>query len=438
MHRGSSVAGAFAGPLSRPFSRLRSRSASRAVSCALASVVFAVWLAPGVSAADAPLVIVVSMDGVRHDYPERTTLPGMARMEAEGVRAERLLPVFPASTFPNHVALATGTHVDRHGIVDNRFYDRERNEVFAYGNDAGWIEAEPLWVAAERQGVRSAVLFWVGSETDWRGVGATYRVAPFSDTIGEEEKLAQIRSWLDLPAAERPQLIMTWWHGADRDGHRTGPDSPEVVEALVEQDGFLQRLQAEIDERDAWATTTLVLVSDHGMTTVTEEIDAAAPLEEAGIEARLIPRGSHLQVFLADPGQIDAAERALEKVAHATVYRREAIPDALRFRHPTRSGDLALLAAPPYYFPGDGFLYWLESTLQWAFGVSKGMHGYDPQHPDMGAIFFAMGRGVPKGAELGVVRSIDVAPTVAKLLGIDPPKQAEGVAIPALSAAKPN
>ena len=82
----------------------------------------------------------------------------LARMQRDGARAERLIPVFPSSTFPNHVSLATGTYVDRHGIIENRFTRHERASSFDYGNDASWIEAEPLWIAAERQDVRAAVV----------------------------------------------------------------------------------------------------------------------------------------------------------------------------------------------------------------------------------------------------------------------------------------
>ena len=88
-------------------------------------------------------VILLSLDGVRYDYAERAETPGLDRMASTGARAQRLLPVFPANTFPNHVSLATGTYVDTHGIVGNRFHDRERGE-FDYSDDASWIEAEPI------------------------------------------------------------------------------------------------------------------------------------------------------------------------------------------------------------------------------------------------------------------------------------------------------
>jgi predicted AlkP superfamily pyrophosphatase or phosphodiesterase len=68
------------------------------------------------SALAKPVVILISMDGVRYDYPDRAALPAFARIAKDGARAESLTPVFPSITFPAHTSLATGAHPDRHGI----------------------------------------------------------------------------------------------------------------------------------------------------------------------------------------------------------------------------------------------------------------------------------------------------------------------------------
>jgi predicted AlkP superfamily pyrophosphatase or phosphodiesterase len=382
-----------------------------------------------VANAERPVVIVLSWDGVRHDYLDRTALPALDRIQASGLRAERLIPVFPSNTFPNHVSLATGTYPDRHGIIDNVFRDRERG-LYDYSAEADWLAAEPIWAAAERQGVRSAVFFWVGSETDWRGTGASYRKAPFDGDIGEAEKVDQILAWLDLPKGERPGLIMAWWHGADGVGHMKGPNHPDIAAQLLEQDGHLQRLLAGVDERERWPSTSLLVVSDHGMTEVTETVPIRESLEAAGIAAKVIPRSSTASVDLEDPADQDAAFAALNAIPGVKAYPEESIPEALRVRYPARTGDLMAITTPPRTFYEAS---WIQSAILW-FGASfrdwtPGMHGYAPEHPDMGAILLGMGRGVPRGKRIGPVRSIDVAPTIARLLGIDPPTGSEGVAI---------
>jgi predicted AlkP superfamily pyrophosphatase or phosphodiesterase len=377
-----------------------------------------------------PTVIVLSWDGLRHDYPDQANLPSMARIAQAGVRAGRLIPVFPANTFPGHVSLATGTYPDRHGIVDNHFIDRLKG-TYRYAADADWLDAEPLWIAAERQGVPAATYFWVGSESDWRGQGTRYRMAPFDASRPEAAKVDQIVQWLRLPAEQRPRLIMSYWAGADRAGHRHGPDSPEVRAALVAQDAELGRLLAALDEDRAWSHTTLMLVSDHGMTETGRYLDLAGALRSAGVPARVV--GSAVaHVYLENPAQIAAAEVAARTLGKVKVYRGAALPDHYRLRHPTRTGDLVVMADPPYTLSRPaGFEGRLMTAMQ-ALGSSFGTHGYDPALPDMGAVFMAMGRGIPAGLTLGEVRQIDVAATVARLLGIEPPLQSEGLPIPGM------
>jgi alkaline phosphatase D len=385
----------------------------------------AALLAGALAAGAEPTVILLSFDGVRHDQPARVPGGALARMQREGAAASRLVPVFPSSTFPGHVSLATGTYPDRHGIVDNQFFDRARGE-FRMGNDASWIEAEPLWAAAERQGVPAAVYFWVGSETDWRGQGVHQHVAPFDADVPEREKVDRILAWLDLPEGERPRLVLSYWRGADHEGHLRGPDHASVAAALRAQDAELARLLAALDLRDAWRETTLLVVSDHGMTSVTREVPLRAALAAAGVRARVTGGGAVAHVFLADPAQRERAESALREQDGIAVYRGESLPASLRLRFADRTGDLVVVASPGVALrespPSERALRWLGS----AFGWQRGMHGYAPDAPDMGGILFALGRGVPSGAQLGVVRMIDVAPTVSRLLGIAPPAQCEG------------
>jgi len=384
----------------------------------------------------APTVVMLSWDGLRHDYPDlhpgEAQLPALARIAAEGVRARRLTAVFPANTFPGHVSLATGTYPDRHGIPDNVFFDREKG-TYRYSGDANWLEAEPLWIAAERQGVPTATYFWVGSESDWRGQGTRYRMTPFDGRRPESEKVDQILAWLRLPAAERPRLIMSYWAGADRAGHNNGPHSPEVRAALMGQDQQLGRLLAGLDADGAWGHTTLILVSDHGMTETGEFLDLEGALRSANIRARVFG-GAVAQVYLEDPAQLPAAEAAAAALGEVRVYRGATLPDAYRLRHPTRTGDLVVMADPPYTLSRPaGFEGRLMSAMQ-MLGRSFGTHGYDPALPDMGGVFMAMGRGIPMDLALGEVRQIDVAATVAQLLGIEPPLQSEGRPIAGIGA----
>lgn len=390
--------------------------------------------APAAQVAPASTVLLLSLDGVRHDYLDRDELPAFARLAREGLRAEALEPVFPSSTFPSHVSLVTCAPADRHGIVANAFQDRVRGG-FDYSNDASWIEAEPLWVAAERQGVRTATYFWVGSETPWRGVAASYRKAPFDAEVPEAAKVDQILAWLDLPAAERPRLVLSWWHGADGAGHAHGPDAEETRAELRAQDAELGRLLAGLDARGAWPHTTLLLASDHGMVEASRTVDAMAALGELGLRGRLVNGGAFAHVFLEDPARTAEAAAQLDRLEGLDAWVGSEIPERLRYRHPTRTGDVFALASPPHRIGGNASsLRDLQFALGRLAGRRQGLHGYDPAAvPEMSGVFLALGRGVPPGARPGRVRALDVAPTAARLLGIAPPADCEGAPIPTIA-----
>jgi len=376
---------------------------------------------PAPVAARAPTVIWISLDGVRSDYPERAELPALARMAREGLRAERLIPITPASTFPSHVAQATGAPVERHGIVANRFLDPERGE-FDYANDASWIEAEPLWVAAERQGVRAAVFFWVGSEGDWQGRGASYRKAPFSTRIRERAKVEQILAWLDLPPEQRPRLIMSWWHGADHVGHRLGPDAREIAEAMRGQDRELARLMRGLDERQAWRHTTLIVTSDHGMAAVEQSVDLRAALRSARIGSRVRSSEGVAYVYLNRPEQVAQAVRALDALPGVEALPASRLPAELRLSAGQRSGHVVAFTRPPLRFAAK------PRGLRGLAEEPRGAHGYRGDLPEMAGILFAAGRGVLAGERPGPLSALDLAPSVAALLGIDPPLHSVGTA----------
>lgn len=373
-------------------------------------------------------VIWLSWDGVRHDLPLRGDYPGLARMAREGARAERLIPVYPSSTFPNHVAMATCAHTDVHGIVGNQFWDRERGN-FSYSNDATWLQAEPIWVTAERQGVASASYFWVGSETDWNGVGARHRISPFDEDVPESQKVDQILAWLDLPGADRPRLILSWWHGVDRSAHLKGPNHPDVARDLTQQDVQLQRLLAGLDARELWPRTTLIVSSDHGMTAASVELDLVALLADAEIEARVRSGAAVANVYLAQISDLARAKETIAGLEGALPFLRDELPDVLRLGHPQRSGDLVVITEPPFFFasqrPAVAWIGWGMRLL----GYETGHHGYSVSHPDMSGILYLMGQGAAGGARLGATSNLDIAPTVAQLLGIDPPRDCEGQAI---------
>jgi hypothetical protein len=394
--------------------------------------------APAPVRADPPAaqatVILLSFDGTRPADLRSAKLPSFARLLREGAAAERMDPVFPTNTFPNHASLVTGVAPERHGIVNNVFVDPERG-LFDYAADPSWLEAPPLWSILAAHGVPSASFHWVGSEGAWRDGTGPLEWKRFDARTTADAKVAQILAWLDRPPGPtRPRLVTAWLRGADHEGHRHGPGSDEAARDLAAQDASLGRLLAGLEQRGLLASTTLLVVSDHGMAPVERAVDLAGELRGAGIRGRTFAGGGFAMLRLA-PG--DAAERAIG-VAHGLgleAFERRTAPRELRLGN-DRFGDVVVIAPVGTAFLRDSFMQRVAARLRLPGGSLGGAHGYRPEEESMAAICIAFGRSAPPGASLGRVRALDVAPTVLALLGVPAPPELEGVAIPALAGAE--
>ena len=126
------------------------------------------------AAGDRPYVLIVSFDGFRSDYVDWYNTPNLDKIKSNGVMAKQLKPVFPTKTFPNHYSIATGMYVENHGLIGNQFFDKKLNEFYQMKDrkkveDERFYGGEPIWSTAEKQGLKTASYFWVGSEAQAGG-----------------------------------------------------------------------------------------------------------------------------------------------------------------------------------------------------------------------------------------------------------------------------
>lgn len=386
------------------------------------------------SAAAPATVILISLDGTR--LAEVAERPLFRRLAERGAVASALVPVFPSNTFPNHVTFVTGVEPDRHGIVNNVFRDPKRG-VFRYGDDPTWLEAEPLWSLLARVGIPSASYHWVGSEGPWRDGRGPRHWERFDPRVPAQHKMDRILEWLDRDEpAERPRFVTCWLRGADATGHRVGPGTPLSDAALAEQEAALTALVAGLEARGLLASTTLLLVSDHGMARVTESLDLEAELEQAGVRADVIGGGGFATVQLGrGAGQREPAERRTAIGRAVEVARKVGLEAFARGETPAewpttnpRFGDVVVVA-PVGTAIVDGADALAAPAAALGLGL-QGAHGHRPDAPEMAGIFFALGRGVDPGARPGRVRALDVAPTVLALLDVPRPSAMTGRPIP--------
>lgn len=380
-------------------------------------------------------VVLISLDGVMPAQIADPELASFARLRREGAAAERLVPVFPTNTFPNHVSLVTGVAPDRHGIVNNVFVDPVRGR-YGYESDPTWIEMEPLWSLLARAGVVSAAYHWVGSEGPWRSGLGPHHWKRFDAGVPESAKVDQILAWLALEdPRERPRLVTAWFRGSDSAGHRGGPDARAARAALRAQDAELGRLLDGLAQRGLAETTTVFVVSDHGMTKVRRGLRLGAELSHAGVRAQVLGGGGFATLVAREPGEAARAVAAARALGLEAWLRADA-PAELRVGHP-RFGDAVVLAPPGTALVTEDRPGSLAQALLARVGLAVGgAHGYRAELPEMGGIFLAFGAGVARGSALGEVRTLDVAPTVLARLGLAVPEWMEGRTI-ALAPAVP-
>ncbi len=155
-------------------------------------------------------------------------------------------PSSPPKTFPNHYSLVTGLYPAHHGIVGNAMREPGTTLRFTMADratvgDSRWWGGEPLWVTAKRQGLRTATLFWPGSEAEIAGVRPDIWF-PYEGNLPNEVRVDRMLEWLDLPPDRRPAFITGYFNDADNAGHNAGPESPEVRQAVARLDAMLGRL----------------------------------------------------------------------------------------------------------------------------------------------------------------------------------------------------
>lgn len=374
-----------------------------------------------------PTVVLISLDGTRPADLRPDRLPSLLALAEQGAIAEALVPVDPSNTFPNHVSLATGVRPEVHRLVNNAFVDPERGR-FRRSEPHAWIEAEPIWSVVERNGLRAASYYWVGSEGPWSGGPGPSETRKFSSRTLEKTKVNRILAWLDeTDPAKRPQLVVAWFHGADHEGHAHGPDSPEVARALAPQDVQIARLVREMEARGLFSSTTLIFVSDHGMVGAETRVDLQAALREGGVRGSVLGIGGFASVVLAERSRrSEAADRAvlIARGLGLEAHRREQAPADWHVGDP-RFGDVVVRAAI-----GTAIVSARSRDL-------GGFHGYDARAPEMAGMLVARGRGVRPGTKLGRVSNLSVAPTVLRLLGLEAPASMTAPRIEALLVGVP-
>lgn len=370
-----------------------------------------------VEAQTKPYVIMISADGFRYDYAKKYNAGNLLKFSNGGVQAKAMIPSYPSITFPNHWSLITGLYPSHHGLIDNYFYDYKRKEAYAMSDrknaeEGSWYGGIPLWGLAEKQGMISASLMWVGSASDAGGIRPTYYY-PYHEKFTPSEKVDKVIDWLKLPMDKRPHFISLYFPEVDGSGHHFGPETKETEEAVHLVDKAIGELVQKVNNLSL-KNVNFIFVSDHGMI----KVDGGNPLEIPAIllnkeKFDIYNSQTLLRVYVKNPEEVKAVYKELKanKTDDYEVYLDKKFPKYLHFATKddkyNRIGQILLVPKAPKVFLPKG-----KTT-------SVGKHGYNPAIvPEMKATFLAWGPEFKNNLVIDEFANINVYPLVAEILGL--------------------
>ena len=376
----------------------------------LTLVLFAV---PSWGAGRENYTVIISLDGLRWDYLDTYDVPFMNQLAHDGVKAV-MQPSFPSKTFPNHYTLATGLTPDHHGIITNTFWDRERGVEFSLGNKdtrskGYYYGGDPVWLTAKHQGVKTATVFWVGSDVAIQGEHPTYWRDYQTEQMDFPGRVDEIIRLLKLPEKDRPHLVMAYFEEPDRSGHNYGPMHRMTRRAVENMDLLLSGLWARIQLLPFADKVNLIVTGDHGMASVDPkrfvDIDDVLPKHWYERFCNDYPT----LIYASAPQYIDSICDALQGVDHIRAWKKADLPAYLGYGTNKNMGDVVVL-------PDVGWLFADKPSKK-----QRGSHGFDHTAADMQVGFRAIGPDFKVGYEKADrFRNVCIYPLLCYLLGVQP------------------
>lgn len=434
---------------------------------ALVTLTFATAHTPG---ADKPIqhVVLVSIDGLAASYLDdpRANLPTLRKLREQGATAKGMITSFPSVTWPSHTSLITGVQPAKHGVIGNSVWLRGEERSLAYIGDPERtkeqaVKVPTLYDAAHAAGMKCGGVIWPctngAKSLEWMipdagraDLHARYTTPGFVAELAKENiDISKLGAWgwskdysteRDVLYTKVAQYLLTkrnanlvLVHLVTPDGveHAYGPHTPEAFQAVAESDQRIAEIWQTLQQPPLAGKSALFVVSDHGFAPYEKFIRPNVVLKEMGLvatddagkvtgrKAWCVPQGGSAFVYVLDKSRsVEITAELKGKLAKlegvSGVYGPE---DYTRFGLPQPSinpeaPDLVLTTDPGYSFA--------EQVTGEAIAKTdglKGSHGHDPAPAYMHATFIAAGAGIKPGVRLDMVKNVDVAPTIAKLMG---------------------
>lgn len=361
-------------------------------------------------------VVLVSLDAFRWDYNLMYITPNLNRLSHDGVKADRMISSFPTNTFPNHYSIATGLYPDHHGLINNSFPAPDLSLFYRMGDRAAvenpsFYGGEPIWVSAEKQGVKAASFFWVGSEAPVGGMHPTYW-KKYDGTITIEAKIDTVIKWLSYPVQTRPGLVTIYVDEPDATSHDFGPFSAETGKIVERLDSMMGVLRTKLSSLPDAKKINLIILSDHGMAPVSSE--RYLNIRDLVPNRMIASISGSNPVYLINPaeGKDDSVLYLINKAKGVRAWKKSEVPAKWHYGTNPRIPDIVVVADSS----------WSIGTRPDGSSIIGGAHGYDNLNSEMFSIFYAAGPSFKKNYKFKELNNVDVYNLICRILDITPAK----------------
>lgn len=382
----------------------------------------------------------LSANDLGSSSPMSRHAPNLREMRAGGAFALNVESVYPTQTLPALATIFTGMLPIDHGITADVVFDADDFGKPANNlRQTSTIKTDTLWDAARRAGLKTAAVgfpFAAGLvAVDYTKQGAAETSAARSERLADlkQQDQSRARTATELIQQKHPQLMLIYFDSYAQAQRRFGVHSKEAAETLENLDSLLKEILESADGNGSAGNAVVLVVSDHGMAKVEHEFHPNVVLrrksllktDESGkiTSWRAVAQalGGAAAIFLENPQdevtarEVEAAFREIHEQTSSPIWRIVTRRDTIRLGADPRA--FLYLDAAPGFTMSDSAENGSVSKVGPETGRAVG--GYLPQRLEMRAAFVAFGHGIKPKSQLEYVRLIDVAPTVARLLGFE-------------------
>ena len=424
--------------------------------------------------------MIVGIDGLQPAQVTPELTPKLAAWASGGVIFEDHHAVFPTVTRTNVVSMLTGRYPGGHGLAANnlvirdfdphRFVPAMRHELTEVADKTGRVLLAPN--LADILGANGMEFVAVGTGTSGnaflqnpnasRAGGATIhpefclpgslhkelvsRFGSWPDKRPEDEKrLARaVQVLTEYVLSERcPAVSMLWFSDPDSAQHAAGVGSGLAVRSLAAVDRQFGSLLAWLEQSGRDANTYVIVVSDHGYSTITGTVDVEGWVREAGFRSGdrpggvvVAPNGGSVLFYVHGHDRATAdrlAARLMEQPWCGPLFAAEAggpipgtLPLSLVGSEGPRAPDLAMSFTWDSTPNEAGFPGHIYCAAVGPAAPGLGMHGSMSRH-EQRCVLIARGPSFKSGVALATPSgNVDLAPTVLSILGISGGEEMDG------------